>query len=280
LKANGEYLTRSMPGQLKSFKNLLDQVYWSLCGFDCISTMGGEVENPARTIPVALFSALGIMVCFYVGPLLVGAAVDPEWFCWQSGSISHVAQLVGGDYLGMWVLVSTALSNLGMFSAELLEDSFQLQGMAEIGIAPKCFKYRLPRSGAPIAGITLQVCIVCVLVAFDFEVILCISNAFGAAAFALEIAALIKLRMSHPDMPRPFKIPLSTNWLIAVFAFPFCYAVFMCLLSMCESTTSAILVLSTATAGVLASLQATYGCVPFLGRAEPAALAGKTSSHH
>ena len=49
---------------------LLNVLYWNLSGFDCISTVAGEVMDPARTLPKALFYAMGLMMisCQYMKP--------------------------------------------------------------------------------------------------------------------------------------------------------------------------------------------------------------------
>ena len=102
----------------------------------------------------------------------IGVLADEEWAHWKDGSLTHVAQLVGGRWLGGWVLASSALSNWGLFSSELLEDSFQLLGMAEAGLAPRFFAARHPRLGTPLLAILFQLVILSTLIGFDFESIM------------------------------------------------------------------------------------------------------------
>ena len=148
-----------------AWRPLLSNAYWSLTGFDCVSTLAGELDaNGQRKLPLALLLAGVLMFFSYIGPLLAGAATDPDWRCWREGSLAHVAHLISGPWLGWWVLASTAVANWGLFSAELIEDSFQLQGMAEVGIAPRVFRHRLSLTGAPIVAIALQLLIISLLV--------------------------------------------------------------------------------------------------------------------
>ena len=58
------------------------------------------------------------------------------------------------------VLLSATLGNWGLFSAELLEDSYQLLGMAEAGLAPKVFAERHSKLRTPINAILLQLLII------------------------------------------------------------------------------------------------------------------------
>ena len=61
-----------------------------------------------------------------------------------------------------------------------------------------------------------------VLIGLDFNAILCIDNFFAAASAALEFLAALKLRHSRPDLPRPYRVPLSTMPLAILYTFPVC----------------------------------------------------------
>lgn len=199
---------------------LLNVVFWNVSGFDCCSTFAGEVEEPKQeTLPRALWVSLALMVLCYVLPLGISAGVDPDWHCWTSGSWPHVAQLMSGNWLGIWVLVSSLVSSGVMYGAELFEDSYQLLGMSEAGLLPKFFAGRLGQTGTPINAIAFQVGVITILIGFDFSSILVISNTFYLAASAIEFAALLKLRIYQPELFRPYKIPLGTTAL-SMFCIP------------------------------------------------------------
>ena len=63
----------------------------------------------------------------------------------------------------------------------------------------------------PRRAIALQVGLTCLLAGLDFTSIITIDNFFSAGQGMLEFLACIKLRMSHPDLPRPFRVPLGTR---------------------------------------------------------------------
>jgi amino acid transporter len=190
---------------------LLNVIFWSVSGFDCCSTFAGEIDEPkSETLPRALWVSLTLMVLCYVLCLGIGAAVDPDWRCWTDGSLPHVAQLIGGNWLGIWVLVSTLVSSGTMYGAELFEDSYQMLGMSEAGLLPKFFAGRLGLTGTPVNAIAFQVALITLMLGFDFSAILVIDNAFYIIASTIEFAALLKLRIFQPELVRPYKIPLGT----------------------------------------------------------------------
>ena len=54
----------------------------------------GEVANPSKTYPFALYSSVAACVLSYIFPLLIASGVDPNWLCWTDGSLASVALLV------------------------------------------------------------------------------------------------------------------------------------------------------------------------------------------
>ena len=61
---------------------------------------------------------------------------------------------------------------------------------------------------------------VCILMLGDFEAILEANMVTYNLKLVLEFAAVLKLRQSEPDLPRPYRIPLETRGLCLLFAPP------------------------------------------------------------
>jgi amino acid transporter len=231
---------------------LFNVAYWSVTGFDCCSTFAHEIDSPRhRILPNALFWSVGIMLLGYLLPLGIGAAVDKDWHSWTDGSLTHVAQLIGGNWLGLWVLLSTLIGTWGQFGAELFEDSYQLLGMAEVGLIPRFFSIRWSLTGTPIAAMMLQVLVICVMVGLNFNAILVIDNFFATAATILEFASLIKLRISDPDMPRPYAIPMGTYMLCLLLVPTFVVAFALLWVNITASMTSAFVCIGGLILGIL-----------------------------
>lgn len=85
-----------------------------------------------KTLPKALFYAVLLVVLSYLFPLLIGTGAVPlERELWTDGYFSDIAKILGGVWLRFWLQGAAAVSNMGMFVAEMSSDSFQLLGMAE-----------------------------------------------------------------------------------------------------------------------------------------------------
>ncbi|XP_048430851.1 probable polyamine transporter At1g31830 [Pyrus x bretschneideri] len=171
----------------------LNTLFWNLNYWDSISTLAGEVENPKKTLP--LFYALILVVLGYLFPLLMGnGAVPLDRELWTDGYFSDIAKIIGGVWLRWWIQGAAAVSNMGMFVAEMSSDSFQLLGMAEQGMLPKFFGKR-SRHGTPVIGILFSASGVLFLYCFGM---------------ILEFISFIRLRSKYPATSRPYKIPIGT----------------------------------------------------------------------
>ncbi|CAL9152400.1 unnamed protein product, partial [Musa hybrid cultivar] len=188
----------------------LNTLFWNLNYWDSISTLAGEVDNPKSTLPKALFYALILVVFGYLYPLLAGTGAIPlDRERWTDGYFSDVAKILAGVWLRWWVQGASALSNMGMFVAEMSSDSYQLLGMAERGMLPEFFGKR-SRYGTPLVGILFSASGVLLLSWMSFQEIVAAENFLYCFGMILEFVAFIKLRLIYPNAPRPYKIPLGT----------------------------------------------------------------------
>ncbi|KAL6544181.1 proline dehydrogenase [Orobanche gracilis] len=188
----------------------LNTLFWNLNYWDSISTLAGEVENPKKSLPKGLLYALILVILGYFFPLLTGTGSVPlERDMWTDGYFSDVATILGGGWLRWWVQGAAAMSNMGMFVAEMSSDSFQLLGMAERGMLPEFFAQR-SRYGTPVVGILFSASGVLLLSSLSFQEIVAAENFLYCFGMILEFIAFVRLRVIAPDAPRPYKIPLGT----------------------------------------------------------------------
>lgn len=189
----------------------LNTLFWNLNYWDSISTLAGEVENPGRTLPKALFYALILVVFGYFFPLLIGTgAVAADRDQWTDGYFSDITKIIGGVFLRTWVRAASALSNMGMFIAEMSSDSFRLLGMAERGMLPEFFAKR-SRYRTPVIGILFSASGVILLSSLSFQEIVAAENFLYCFGMNMEFVAFVKLRIKYSSACRPYKVPVGTT---------------------------------------------------------------------
>ncbi|ESQ40475.1 hypothetical protein EUTSA_v10013376mg [Eutrema salsugineum] len=187
----------------------LNTLFWNLNYWDSISTLSGEVDNPKRTLPRALFYALFLVVLSYIFPVLTGTgAISLDQKLWTDGYFADIGKVIGGAWLGWWIQAAAATSNMGMFLAEMSSDSFQLLGMAERGMLPEVFAKR-SRYGTPWVGILFSASGVVLLSWLSFQEIVAAESLLYCFGMVLEFIAFVRLRVKHPAASRPFKIPVG-----------------------------------------------------------------------
>ncbi|KAF8095390.1 hypothetical protein N665_0334s0010 [Sinapis alba] len=187
----------------------LNTLFWNLNYWDSVSTLAGEVANPKQTLPKALYYGVIFVALSNFLPLLSGTGAIPlNRELWTDGYLAEVAGTIGGGWLSLWVQVAAATSNMGMFIAEMSSDSFQLLGMAELGMLPEAFSKR-SRYGTPLLGIVCSASGVLLLSGLSFQEIVAAENMLYCGGMVLEFVAFVRMRMKYPAASRPYKIPVG-----------------------------------------------------------------------
>ncbi|OWZ12819.1 Amino Acid-Polyamine-Organocation (APC) protein [Phytophthora megakarya] len=213
--SNGDLV--SMTGSLDiDWSTLINTLFWNFNGAVGMSVFGGEVSNPGQTYPRAMLISVLLIALTYLMPLF-GATVfnSPNWTTWDDGSFSGIASALGGTFLSTWIMLASFASNAGMYIAELFCDSFQIMGMADNGLAPTFLKARNKQRNkqfnTPHNAVLASLVVILILIEFDFDDIVNMTNALSAFYQILIFAAFIKLRYTHADLKRPYKVHFPFN---------------------------------------------------------------------
>lgn len=200
------------------WRPFLNNLFWNLNSFDSGGNMVAELDS---TTPFIRAMMLGLLmsVSFYFFPLLIAiGASDSQQEDWTDGYLAVVNTEVVGPWLGAWTIFAAGISNIALFQAELTADAFQLMGMGDRGYLPKIFSKR-SRHGTPTYGLVVGTIVIVVMGVSDLERLIEMLNFNYAIGLLLEYAAFFKLRVSRPNIERPYRIPLNTIG-CAVFFFP------------------------------------------------------------
>lgn len=181
------------------WRPFLNNLFWNLNSFDAGACYAGEVDNPGRTLPRAMFLAVCMVTAGYIFPLMVAiGATDSTPEDWQDGYLASAAGSIGGQWLEAWVVLAAGVANISLYQAELSADAYQLMGMADRGFLPKIFSTR-SRFGTPTYGIVLSVAVIILMGNFDLERLIEMLNLNYSVSLLMEYAAFLKLRISKPD---------------------------------------------------------------------------------
>lgn len=192
------------------WRPFVNSLFWNLNSFDVGASFAGEVRDPERVFPRAMFLS-AIFVCLsYILPLGIAlGATDSKQQQWSAGYLVTAATNIGGNWLGAWTLFASAISNIALFEAEMSGDAYQLMGMADRGLIPKVFTRR-SRFGTPTNGILVGTAVIFCLSVADFDALVEMLNFSLCLSMLMEFSAFVKLRITDGDHERPYRIPLNT----------------------------------------------------------------------
>ncbi|MFG3101348.1 APC family permease [Streptomyces sp. NPDC048182] len=195
-------------------------VMWNYCGWDQVSTVAGEMANPRRDLPKALFSAMGLIVAGYLIPCLAALAVGPHgpagWLNWEDGSFAEVGRVLGGPWLQTAVTIGGMFSAVAMFSALLASNSRLPLVLSRDGYLPSWLTKESRRFRAPVVSIIGSSAIYAVFCLSSFGDLVIVDVFLTNAVILLEVAALIALRVREPGLPRPYRVPGGRPALAAI----------------------------------------------------------------
>ena len=151
-------LTPFMPGGFTGLVAAMGFTFIALQGVGLIAAVGGEIKNPARNVPRAMFISLTIAVVLYLPLVFLVSTVGVE----PGGSIRAMAaedrdgvfaegvrRFMGTA--GYWfVIVAAILSTLSALNANLLAGSRVALSMGIDRTLPKLFAQVHPKLGTPV----------------------------------------------------------------------------------------------------------------------------------
>jgi amino acid transporter len=231
---------------------------WLYSGYEQLSTVAEEVENPQRAYPRALALVVPLSIAAYFLPTLAGLASAGEWQNWHTGFFSDAARLIGGRWLGTWMTLAAMVGFVALLNSTVLTTTRMPFAMAEDGYLPAALTRKHSRYGTPWLAIVVSAVIYALLAWQSLGQLISVYIWLRSATTVLTVLSAWKLRRTRPEMPRAFLIPGGHLGLVYVVAAP----VVMALVALLGSDRYAVI--GGAIAMVLGPI--VYGIVAFTSR--------------
>ena len=193
---------------------------WLYSGYEQVSSVAEEVENPQRNYPIALAVVVPVSIITYFLPTLLSLAALGDWQKWHTRYFSDAAALIGGPWLGFSITVAAMIGNVSLLNATVLTSTRMPSTMAEDGYLPRAFAARHPRYGTPWIAIIASCVIYGLLARKTIEQLLTVYAVLRIGVTMLTVLASWRLRKTQPDLARPFRIPWGRAGLIYAVAAP------------------------------------------------------------
>ncbi len=193
---------------------------WLYSGYEQLSTVAEEVENPQRAYPCALALVVPLSIAAYFLPTLAGLASAGEWQNWHTGFFSDAAKLIGGPWLGTWMTLAAMIGFVALLNSTVLTTTRMPFAMAEDGYLPAALTRKHSRYGTPWLAILVSAIIYALLAWQSLAQLISVYIWLRSATTVLTVLSAWKLRHTRPEVPRAFVIPGGRIGLLYVVAAP------------------------------------------------------------
>src|SRR3989441_7287695 len=184
-------------------------------GYEIIAQTGEETRNPKRDIPMANFLTLGIATAIFIAVAFVTIAIlgasDPGLVRQPQAALALAAQRTfPTPFIGLAVITAGVLiGSLAALPSLIFSSSRVAFAMGRDGDMPHLFgrlhrKYRTPKNAILASGLIIGV----MIVFLDVIQTAASADLMFLILFTLVNASVIVLRRTHPDTPRPYRMPL------------------------------------------------------------------------
>ena len=185
-------------------------VFFAYVGFDAVSTAAEEAHNPQRDLPFGIITSLAFCTVIYilVAGLLTGVVSYTELNV--SSPVSHALSLMGFNWAS--ALISTGV--IAGLTTVMLVLYYGLTriifAMSRDGLLSGFFSKVNPHTQTPIRVIILCGILMSLIAGLlSLRHLAELVNIGTLAAFAFVCFGVIVLRVTQPDLPRPFRSPFS-----------------------------------------------------------------------
>jgi amino acid transporter len=184
----------------------LTVVIWNFCGWENLSVVAAEIENPQRNYLRAVAIAVPAVALGYVLPLVVCLQGGQGGVDWRTGSFAEQGTRIGGLWLGSAIAMGGALSSFAIFEAAMLWVSRLPFVLAREGYLPTSLAAVWSARDVPGRSLLLCCAIFTLLIPLGFITLVVFDVFFYMMALVLEMAALIRLRRLYPRRDGLFMI--------------------------------------------------------------------------
>jgi len=196
-------------------------------GLETVANLSEEAKRPGVDLPRSLFAAIGTVVTVYVAIAVVGLSAYPGpvtelGTTWLRAPLVGVAEAIKahtnsnlGDAIRFFVGASGALILVASVTTSISGFSRLAYSLGEHGQLPRAFgqlnRRTLVSPWAIVSAVFVSSAIVIISGFIPHDVAYLASLfSFGVLlAFTATQLAVIKLRISEPDLPRPYRTPLN-----------------------------------------------------------------------
>ena len=204
---DGTVLRERFVGDIPLIASTAALVFITFFGFSAIAASAGEVINPTKTIPRAIFISMIVVTVLYALVVLVVVVADLTEY--TEAAMGVAARAFLGPIGGMVIVGGALFSMISASNASILAGSRVALSMSHLRHLPGVFGRISARTQTPVVALVAVGGSIGIFAwLLPLESLAHFANFVLLLALCFVNAALIVHRRRFPDMERPFRVPL------------------------------------------------------------------------
>jgi basic amino acid/polyamine antiporter, APA family len=186
---------------------------FAFVGIEVALVPSGEVRDPERTVPRAIYLALAATTLLYMAVQFVAHGIlGSELGHLADAPLAHASARAIGEAGRVLVLAGATVSMFGYVSGDMLATPRLVFALGRDGFLPAAFRRVHPRHRTPAVAIAVYAAVICVFaVAGSFRQLAIIANVAVLTLYFVCCAAAWELnRRDVRTGARPFRIPAGS----------------------------------------------------------------------
>ena len=186
-------------------------IFFAYIGFDSVSTHAEEARNPQKDVPIGIITSLILCTVLYILVAGVLTGMVPSNQIDIDAPVAAAFQHVGVNWARTLISIGAIAGITSVLLVMMLSQPRVLLAMARDGMIPEKFfgaihdKFRTPWKSTILTGIFVAT----LAALLPLRILAELVNIGTLLAFVIVCAAVLIMRRTHPEAPRPFRAPLA-----------------------------------------------------------------------
>ncbi|MBS1680487.1 MAG: amino acid permease [Bacteroidetes bacterium] len=185
-------------------------LFFAFQGAEGSLSISGEVKNPKRNVPLAIFLSFSIILVFYISIQLVAQGVLGNALPhFKAAPLAEVANQIFGSVGTTVMIVAMAISMMGYLSSDSMNMPRVLFRSAKDEVLQLNLLVKVhPRFATPYVSVIFYAGLCCIFsITGEFRTLAMFASSAALLIYLGVAAAVIKLRLTQPSDSSEFKIP-------------------------------------------------------------------------
>jgi APA family basic amino acid/polyamine antiporter len=192
-------------------------LFFAYLGFEAVATAAAEAKHPQRDVPLGILGALAISTLLYGAVALVMTGLVPFRALDVPDPIAVAVGAVGMPVLAVIIKMGALTGLASVLLMNTYAQSRICHAISSDGLLPAPFARLHARFRTPAAATILVASVSALAAALLPITLLADLVSLGTiGVFTVVAIAVMYLRTTHPELDRPFRVPLGGVWIRGV----------------------------------------------------------------